>query len=58
MPASLAVREDYLTLRCESVTHCARLRVSGLPAELVQPFVADAEMMRDLVQHDVPDLRA
>ena len=31
---------------------------TSVAIELDQPLVADAEVMRDLVEHDVPDLAA
>ena len=34
------------------------IRTTSVAIELDQPLVADPEVMRDLVEHDVPDLAA
>ena len=34
------------------------IRTASVAIELDQPLVADPEVMRDLVEHDVPDLAA
>jgi hypothetical protein len=35
-----------------------RISTTSVAIELDQPLVADPEVMRDLVEHDVPDLAA
>jgi hypothetical protein len=35
-----------------------RVSTTSVATELDQPLVADSEVMRDLVEHDVPDLAA
>ena len=34
------------------------ISITSVAIELDQPFVADPEVMRDLMEHDVPDLAA
>ncbi len=36
--------------------HVERVSTTSVAIELDQPLVADPEVMRDLVEHDVPDL--
>ena len=43
--------------RSTGVRHASR-RALSVAIELDQPLVADPEVMRDLVEHDVPDLAA
>ena len=38
--------------------HVQRQRAVSIAIEFDQPLVADPEVMRDLVEHDVPDLAA
>ena len=38
--------------------HVECVSTTSVPIELDQPLVADPEVMRDLVEHDVPELAA
>jgi hypothetical protein len=61
-----AHRQQRVLLRfCKSRVHvqcgfrCISARsTTSVAIELDQPLVADPEVMRDLVEHDVPDLAA
>ena len=60
-PTDSALYEPH----CERFTtgHCngkvgRSISTTSVAIELDQPLVADPEVMRDLVEHDVPDLAA
>ena len=49
---------DALTGLVDPLEHVERVSTTSVAIELDQPLVADPEVMRDLVEHDVPDLAA
>ena len=49
---------DALTHLVGPLEHVERVSTTSVAIELDQPLVADPEVMRDLVEHDVPDLAA
>ena len=49
---------DALTGLVGPLEHVERVSATSVAIELDQPLVADPEVMRDLVEHDVPDLVA
>lgn len=52
MPPTTISRRPRLPAMLRSI------RTTSVAIELDQPLVADPEVMRDLVEHDVPDLAA
>ena len=49
---------DALTGLVGPLEHVERVSAMSVAIELDQPLVADPEVMRDLVEHDVSDLAA